>query len=114
MDASAPLLEAPFDVIAAFSLLHLVSDVPGLLDAVFRQLRPGGLFLVKPVCLGDVNVGIRLFVRALRAVGIAPPITMLRKAEVSRALTEAGFDLIECRHFGKGKHNPFFVAQRPA
>ncbi|MEM8572857.1 MAG: methyltransferase domain-containing protein [Pseudomonadota bacterium] len=113
-DATEVFPEAPFDVVMAFSLLHLVEDVPAVLDAVFRQLKPGGLFLSKTVCLGDAHYGLRLFVRALGALGFAPPVTTLRKADVSRALIAAGFDLVECRYFGKGRLNPFILAQRPA
>ncbi len=113
-DATEVFPEAPFDVVTAFSLLHLVDDVPAVLDAVFAQLKPGGLFLSKTVCLGDAHFGLRLFVRALGALGFAPPVTTLRKADVSRALVAAGFDLVECRYFGKGRLNPFIVAQRPA
>ncbi len=104
---------APFDVVMAFSLLHLVQDVPSVLRSVHDQLKPGGLLLTKTVCLGDANAALRLFVRALGLIGVAPPVATLSKAELSRALVHAGFDLLECRFFGKGRLNPFIVAQRP-
>lgn len=103
---------APFDVITAFSVLHLVSDVPSVLRSVHHQLKPGGLFLSKTVCLGDASAVMRLFVRALGMVGIAPPVTVLSKAELSRALIRAGFDIVESQYFGKSRFNPFIVAQR--
>lgn len=111
--ADERLAEAPFDVVAAFSLLHLVEDVPAVLDAVYAQTRPGGLFISKTVCLGDTHFGLRLFVRALCLLGVAPPVTMLGRAGVSRALIDAGFEVVECRYFGKGRLNPFIVARRP-
>lgn len=113
-DARDILPGAPFDVITAFSLLHLVDDVPSVLTSVHDQLRPGGLFLSKTVCLGDANAALRLFVRTLGLIGVAPPVTALRKAELSRTLVRAGFDLVESRHFGRGRLNPFIVARRPA
>lgn len=112
-DASERLPGAPYDIIAAFSLLHLVEDVPSVVAAVHAQLKPGGLFLSKTVCLGDANRPLRLFVRALSAVGIAPRVTILSRAELSRALVRAGFDLVEHQYFGKGRLNPFILAQRP-
>ncbi len=114
IDAAEPAPGAPFDVVMAFSLLHLVRDVPGTLATIHDQLEPGGLFISKTVCLGDANVGVRLFVRALQAIGIAPPITFLTALELRWALIQAGFEIVEQRHFGKGRHNPFFVARRPA
>lgn len=113
-DASDVLPGAPFDVVTAFSLLHLVDDVRAVLKSAHAQLKPGGLFISKTVCLGDANVALRLFVRGLGLVGVAPPVTPLSKAELRRALVHAGFDLLECQYFGKGQLNPFIVAQRPA
>lgn len=112
--ADQHLGEAPFDVVTAFSLLHLVEDVPGALSAVYAQTRPGGLFISKTVCLGDANAALRLFVRVLHVVGIAPRVTMLSKASLRAALIDAGFDILESQYFGKNRLNPFFVAQRPA
>ena len=113
-EASETLYEAPFDAVMSFSLLHLVEDVPGVVDSVYAQLKPGGLFLSKTVCLGDASPFIRLFVWVLGAIGLAPPVTVLSKAELSRALLRAGFDLVEHQYFGKGRMNPFIVARRPA
>lgn len=113
-DAADTVPGGPFDVIAAFSLLHLVDDLPAVLASVYAQLKPGGLFLSKTVCLGDRNVGLRLFVRALTVVGIAPQVAPLSRASLSRALIQAGFEIRECRYFGKSRTNPFFVAARPA
>lgn len=112
-DATERLPSAPFDVVTAFSLLHLVEDVPAVLRSVHDQLKPGGMFLSKTVCLGDASWPIRIFVRALGAIGVAPPVTFLSRTDLSRALVRAGFDLIECRFFGKGRLNPFIIAQRP-
>ncbi|WP_425038569.1 class I SAM-dependent methyltransferase [Primorskyibacter sp. S187A] len=112
-DATARLPGAPFDIITAFSMLHLVEDVPSVLGAVYDQLKPGGLFMSKTVCLGDAGRPLRIFVRALGIIGIAPPVTILSRAELSHALVRAGFDLVECRYFGKGRLNPFIIAQRP-
>ena len=112
-DASEILPEAPFEVITAFSLLHLVGDVPSVLSSVHDQLKPGGLFLSKTVCLGDAHAPLRLFARALGVIGVAPRVTFLSKARLSRALIRAGFDIVECRYFGNGRLNPFIVAQRP-
>ncbi|WP_299627776.1 methyltransferase domain-containing protein [uncultured Tateyamaria sp.] len=113
-DANARLPGAPFDVIAAFSLLHLVADMPSVLASVHDQLKPGGVFLSKTVCLGDASAPLRFVVRALGMIGVAPPVTILSRAELSRALVRAGFDLVECRYFGKGRLNPFIIAQRPS
>ena len=112
-DANARLPGAPFDVITAFSMLHLMEDVPSVLGTVHDQLKPGGLFLSKTVCLGDASGPLRIFVRALGTIGIAPPITILSKAQLSHALVRAGFRPCRVPVFGKGRLNPFIIAQRP-
>ncbi len=38
---------APFDAVCAFSLLHLVPDLPRVLDYIRRQVKPGDLFISK-------------------------------------------------------------------
>ena len=112
--ADTRLTEAPFDVVMSFSMLHLVPDVPAVLDAVFEQTRPGGLFISKTVCMGDSNPFLRLMVRALHALGFAPKVTVLSKDELCDAIVAAGFEITESRYFGKGRLNPFIVAKRPA
>jgi 2-polyprenyl-3-methyl-5-hydroxy-6-metoxy-1,4-benzoquinol methylase len=111
-DAADKVDGAPFDVICAFSLLHLVPDLSGLLMRVRSQIAPDGLFLSKTVCLKDGPVAVRLFVRLLRAVGIAPPIVWLSRDDVEAELRKAGFEIEEVRFFGKGRLNPFIVARR--
>ena len=112
-DAAARIGNSPYDAICAFSLLHLVDDLPQVLGSVYQQLQPGGLFLSKTVCLKDGPYPIRLFVRALTAVGIAPRVTALSRAELIRQMKCAGFEIESASHFGKQRTNPFIVARRP-
>ncbi len=46
-DAADQVAGAPFDAVCAFSLLHLVEDVPEVLAAVRAQLKTGRSVLVK-------------------------------------------------------------------
>ena len=112
-EASQMVGDEPFDAICAFSLLHLVGDVHEVLDVVYRQLKPGGLFISKTVCLGDGFFGIRLLVRSLTAVGVAPKVVVLKRSQLVRHLKSAGFEIETVTHFGRQKINPFIVARRP-
>lgn len=113
-DAEAELEDQPFDAVCAFSLLHLIDDIPSLLATVFHQVNPGGYFLSKTVCLKDGPGWIQMLVRLLVAVGIAPSITLVSRAELTEQLEDAGFEIVETRYFGKKRINPFIVARRPA
>jgi len=110
--ADAPVDGAPFEAVLAFSLLHLVSDLPGVLASVHSQLRPGGLFLSKTVCLKHRSPLLGLFVRALTWLGIAPPVARLGRDELVHALDRAGFDVEHSAYFDAKRMNPYLVARR--
>ncbi|MEL7281285.1 MAG: class I SAM-dependent methyltransferase [Pseudomonadota bacterium] len=106
--------EAPFDAVMAFSLLHLVEDLPATLEALHSQVRPGGLFLSKTFCLAEAGFAIRVMVKLMRLVGYAPHVLSLTHSELQQALRNAGFEIEEVRHFGKDQMSPFIRARRPA
>ena len=111
--ASERIDTQPFDAVCAFSLLHLVSDMQQVLDAVYRQLKPGGLFISKTVCLNDGSFAIRLLVRLLTQLGLAPHVASLSREQLLRQLQSAGFEIETVTHFGSQRNNPFIVARRP-
>ena len=113
-EASQDIPEQPFEVICAFSVLHLMDDIPTGLDAVFRQLKPGGCFVSKTVCLKDAPHWMRAVVRLLAIVRIAPNVIILSRAELTRHLIRAGFEIDQIRYFGKNRLSPFIVARKPA
>jgi len=113
-DSLADIEGAPFDAVCAFSLLHLVPDLPRLLDHVRRQVKPGGLFISKTVCIGDRGVLLRALIPVLTAVGIAPYVSILRRDDLIRHLRAAGFEIEETTYFGASRMSPFIVARRPA
>jgi ubiquinone/menaquinone biosynthesis C-methylase UbiE len=104
----------PFDAICAFSLLHLIEDVPKLLSSVREQLKPGGLFISKTECLKDGSFLIRALVPALTALGFAPPVTFLSADDLDRLLRAAGFEIEQIAYLGTKRTNPFIVARRTA
>lgn len=101
----------PFDAICAFNVLHLVDDLPGLLDRSRRGIVPGGLLICKTWCFGDLPLRFRLLFRALRLVGLFPPALFLTQAELHHRLQAAGFAIEVTRVFGARTQNPFIVAR---
>ena len=102
-----------FDAVCAFSLLHLVDDLPLVLERVRSQLKPGGLFISKTVCLKEGSFLIRPFIGVLRVLGIAPKVAFLSADDVARRLRMAGFQIEDVSYFGSNQMNPFIVARRP-
>ena len=111
-DAMDPATHQPFDAICAFSLLHLVGDIPAVLARVRDQLKPGGLFISKTVCLKEASYPIRTMVHVLTAVGIAPRVTALGESDLIRHFRDADFEIQQTAHFSKGRMNPFIVARK--
>lgn len=103
-----------FDAILGFNYLHLVRDLGGTLRSIDALLAPGGLFVSKTPCLGDMNPLIRLALPLMQAVGKAPYAGVFSAQELSGFITAAGFDVLstEC-HASKGKDSrPFIVARK--
>lgn len=103
-----------FDVVMGFSAVHLVPDLGEALAQVHRLLKPGGLFISKTPCLGDMNPLIVAALPVMRFLGKAPNVLVFTSGELQAAIAAAGFDLVEVeRHASKGKDTrPFIVARR--
>lgn len=112
VDAQRAFDDAPFDAICAFSILHLVDDLPGLLRQLHSALKPGGVLISKTWCFADLRWKFRLLVAALRLIGMFPSAARLTSASLAGAITEAGFVIIDQRISGTHPQNPYSVAQK--
>ncbi len=101
----------PFDAICAFNVLHLVDDLPSLLNRLRGGLVPEGLLICKTWCFGDLPLRFRLLFRALRLVGLFPPARFLTQADLQQTLQAAGFAVEATRVFGARAQNPCIVAR---
>ena len=107
--------ESRFDAVLGFNYLHLVRNVPGTLRNIHILLKPGGLFISKTPCLGDMNPLIPLLLLpAMRAIGKAPHVSSLGASALEQLIIGAGFDvLVRESHASKGKdQRPFIVARK--
>ncbi|MHC5002504.1 MAG: class I SAM-dependent methyltransferase [Planctomycetota bacterium] len=91
------LAEGAFDVVTAYSVVHLLDDVPGTLARLRDLLVPGGHLVTETPCLDDWNVLWRVLVRLAVAIGMAPPVTGLRVTELESMITSAGFEILDSR-----------------
>ena len=88
-----------FDAVLAFNVLHLVPDRQALYARVRNLLKPGGLFISKTPCLGEMNRLIRLAVPVMQAIGKAPHVDFLTGPDLEREIQAAGFAMVErARH----------------
>lgn len=113
---SAPA-DAGWDVVLAFNLLHLVSDLDGALASAVQALRPGGLLISKTACVAEMNPLIRwLAIPVMQAIGKAPHVLLFDTDTLQAAMVRQGL-VIEAveRHGTKGKDiRVFIVARKPS
>jgi ubiquinone/menaquinone biosynthesis C-methylase UbiE len=107
--------ESRFDAVLGFNYLHLVRNVPDTLRSIHVLLKPGGLFISKTPCLGDMNPLIRLvLLPAMQVIGKAPHVSSLGASALERLIIGAGFDVVVREsHASKGKdQRPYIVARK--
>lgn len=106
--------EETFDVVLGFNALHLMHDVKDCLRRVRRLVKPGGLFISKTPCLGDMSPFIRAAIPVMQLFGKAPKVSIFTARQLEAAIMAEGFEIVEvARHATKGKDTrPFIVARR--
>lgn len=108
--------EATYDIVLAFNLLHLVSNLDDAIAAALHSLKPGGLFISKTPCLSEMNPLIsRLALPLMRAIGKAPHVLCFNSDRLQSCLTRQGLELLSTeRHGTRGKDiRVFIVARKP-
>ena len=96
-----------------FNLLHLVRDLPGAIAHAHGLLKPGGLYITKTACLGNMNPLIRLAVPVMQLIGKAPFVHSLTRDSLEAAIRAGGFEIAEARAFD-GAPAAWFVVARKA
>lgn len=116
-DADAPGQgQGAYDVVLAFSLLHLVEDLDQALQLLVQALRPGGLLISKTPCLSEMNPLItRLALPLMQAIGKAPQVLRFDAQQLRLALVRQGLEIVSVeRHGTRGKDiRVFIVARKP-
>ncbi|MGH6952421.1 MAG: class I SAM-dependent methyltransferase [Vitreimonas sp.] len=111
---AAPWGDAAFDAAMGFNILHLVAERDAALRGMHRLLKPGGVFISKTPCVGEMGVFIRLLVPLMRTLGQAPYVAFFTADELEGEIEAAGFEIVERgRHASRGKdRRPFLVARK--
>lgn len=114
--AEASLLEVGrYNAVLGFNYLHMVRDVPAVLSRIYALLAPGGLFISKTPCLGDMNPLLsHVLLPVMRAIGKAPYVSVFKQTDLGERLSAAGFDILATEnHATKGDdRRPFIVARK--
>lgn len=102
-----------YDAVLGFNYLHLAGNLPTVLGCIHSLLVPGGLFISKTPCVGDMNPLIRLAIPLMRLVGKAPSVTTFSTTSLEEEICAAGFEILENERHGskKSDRRPFIVAR---
>ncbi len=103
----------PYDAVLAFNLLHLIADLDGALASIHARIRPGGLFISKSGCVGEMNPLFRPLIRGMQMIGRAPYVRIMKKPEMEDAITRAGFVVEQSRCFTGAPESLYVIARRP-
>jgi SAM-dependent methyltransferase len=101
-----------FDVVLAMNLVHLFDDVPVHLRRIRELVRPGGLFISKTPCIGDLGLALRIAIPLMRALGRAPRVRFVTEQSLITDVTRAGFDVAETGMYPKKSRSFFIVARK--
>lgn len=102
------------DGVFAYSLFHLLEDRPDALRRMFELLRPGGYFVASTLCLADSWMPYRLILGAMRVVGKAPFVGIIKRKTLFDEMKEIGFVDLETPDVGAKSEVAFTVARKPA
>lgn len=105
--------DASVRAICAYSLLHLVADLPDALGRIFRLLEPGGVFVSSTVCLGESWAPFGPLLWILRRLGKAPMVKLLRKRTFEDEVRRAGFIDVAWPDVGAKPNIGFMTAAKP-
>ena len=101
-----------FDAVLAFNFLHLLEDPAAGLRRVRELLKPGGVFISKTVCLGEMSRVWRPVIYLMRKVGLAPDVRFLSIPEVESLIAGEGFRIVETGTYPASPPARFVVARR--
>jgi ubiquinone/menaquinone biosynthesis C-methylase UbiE len=101
-----------FDVVMAFNLIHLLADVAGAMKRVHELLAPGGLFISKTPCIGEMGMAVRLVIPIMQLFGKAPFVNFVKKESLRKDIVAANFEIIETELYPRKSHNLFIVARK--
>ena len=105
-------MEKSFDVVFAFNILYLLSDVRNVLIRIHALLKPGGMFISATDCLGEKKTVVNTLKYMLSKIGILPFMYMLKIHELETLITDAHFKIIETEKLSNTSSNYFIVAKK--
>lgn len=111
------LAAGTFDVVTAFSLVHLLEDAPAVVQRIHELLKPGGVFISTTALFNEkMTPATRMTLwgyRFMKKLGIFPlHLNVLSASDVEQLARNQGFQVIESETFQHGMTACFVVARK--
>ncbi|MFK7803409.1 MAG: class I SAM-dependent methyltransferase [Anaerolineae bacterium] len=101
-----------YSAVVALNVLHLVDDLPAILDRLTDLLPPGGLLISTTPCLGERRKLLRATINIMSKVGVAPTVSDLTTAGLKQMITESQFELVETAIHNEAFSELWLVARK--
>ena len=109
--ADHDIQESCYDVIMAHNLLHLLEDPQAAIAAVYRGLKPGGVFITSP-CVGDMSWYFRIIAPVGHFIGLIPLVKVFTHAQLMQSFIDTGF-VIDYEWLPRKNAPAFIIAKKP-
>jgi len=84
-----------FDVILTFNILHLLEDIPEMIQRINSLLKPGGIFISDTPCLGEKRNLVGIITALISKLPILPHVNNFSVAELKHSITNSNFQIVE-------------------
>lgn len=101
-----------YDLIMAHSILHLLPDLEGALNLLFKQLKPGGYLVSSTACINDMIWFFRYIAPVAYNLRLIPFVNCFSEQEFINKLQQTGFE-VELKWQANRKAALFLICRKP-
>ena len=102
---------APFDMVMAHSILHLMEEPERILKKAADLMEEGGILVSSTGCLSEKHWFLKPVIGLMRLVGKAPFVNFFTVKVLEEMVKDAGFQIVHHWH-PKGSMAVFLIAQK--
>ena len=106
-----PNRDASFDMILAFSVLHLLENSEVVMQKINKLLKQGGYFISLTPCLGEKRM-FRFLSSLGQSIRILPFVQNYKTIDLEKSIFAGNFEIVESKSLENNPLEHFIVARR--
>ena len=107
-----PNRDASFDMILAFSVIHLLENSEVVMQKINKLLKQGGYFISLTPCLGEKRM-FRFLSSLGQSIRILPFLQNYRIIDLENSIFTGNFEIVESKSLENNPLEHFIIAQKP-